>query len=277
MNTIILDGPIGTELTKRGIATPAPRWSAEALVSAPHIVSEIHREHVQAGAHVVTANTFRTTQRAWGRGWRQQALSAVSLATTACHPHTRVAGSIAPLEDCYSPHLSPRNPRAEHLLLAETLAEGGCDLLLCETFAHPDEALAAVDAAMSTGLPVWLALTAGPNADLMTPTQMHDVAREAVHIGAEAVLVNCVPASQTLPFLTAIADCAPRYGAYANAGAASEALGWSDEAGAGERYLSFARQWHAAGASIIGSCCGVSLSATRRLAEAFAAAPNTRS
>ena len=139
------------------------------------------------------------------------------------------------------------------------------------------EALAAVDAALSTGLPVWLALTAGPNADLMTPTQMHNVAREAVRIGAEAILVNCVPASQTLPFLTAIADCAPRFGAYANAGATSEALGWSNESGAGERYLAFARQWHAAGASIIGSCCGVSLCATRRLADAFSTPPTPKS
>ena len=59
-----LDGPMGTELERRGVALPAPAWSAAALASAPQLVAAIHADYAAAGADVATAATFRTTRRA---------------------------------------------------------------------------------------------------------------------------------------------------------------------------------------------------------------------
>ena len=86
------------------------------------------------------------------------------------------------MEDCYSPERSPLQPGAEHALLANALVAAGCDLLLCETFPHVGEALAAVEAAASTGAEVWVSFTAGYKADLLTPDEIAAGAREAVEV-----------------------------------------------------------------------------------------------
>jgi S-methylmethionine-dependent homocysteine/selenocysteine methylase len=269
MACTILDGPMGTALLEAGVPTPAPRWSAAALELAPAAVAAVHAAHAGAGADVLTANTFRTTERAWGRGWAERVDQAVALARAAAGTGCRVAGSIAPLEDCYRPDLSPPDAGPEHAALAERLAAAGCDLLLCETFPHEAEALAAVRAGLRTGLPVWLALTAGPDADLLTPAQVGRAARRAVDLGAAAVLVNCVPASRTLPFVQALAGCGVPFGAYANAGAPEEGMGWGPAPDADARYLRFAATWVDVGATLIGSCCGTPASVTAALSRRY--------
>lgn len=263
----ILDGPMGTELGLRGVPLPAPLWSAWANLHAPEVVAAIHADYAAAGARVQTANTFRTKRRSMGAGWEAAARRAVALAREA---GGLVAGSVAPLEDCYSPWLSPENPAPEHAELAAALADAGCDLLLAETFPHTGEALAAVEACVATGVETWVAFTAGPDADLLTPAQVGRGAREAVARGASAVLVNCVPAARTLEYVRALAGCGVPFGAYANAGHPTEGLGWetpSDDAP--ERYLALAETWVEAGATLIGSCCGTGPAHIRALAGRF--------
>ena len=62
---LILDGAMGTELQRRGVDIGLPLWSANALVAAPDIVLQIHRDYIAAGADIITTNTFRTTPRAF--------------------------------------------------------------------------------------------------------------------------------------------------------------------------------------------------------------------
>jgi S-methylmethionine-dependent homocysteine/selenocysteine methylase len=271
MTLLLLDGPVGTELAARGYRTELPLWSAGAIERAPEVLASIHRDYASAGATVHTANTFRTKARQAGDRWRALATRAVEIARASVPAEHRVAGSIAPLEDCYRPDLSPSDPEPEHRELARALADAGVDLVLCETFPHPGEALAASRAALSTGLPVWLALTAGPNADLMSPATMRETARAAVDLGVAAVLVNCVPVLETLRFIEAIADLGVPFGAYANAGAADDEIGWrSDPDPRGvERYATEARRWIDTGATLVGSCCGTAPAHIRTLAEAL--------
>lgn len=272
----ILDGPLGTELNRRGVGTDLPMWSAGAIESAPQIIAAIHGDYARAGATVHTANTFRTKCRTVGDCWESLARKAVRLARESVPSEHRVAGSIAPLEDCYRPDLSPgAASQDEHRELAEVLADAGCDLLLCETFPHTEEAIAAVKAARTTGVETWLALTAGPDGDLMTPQQMGEAARQAVEHGAAAVLVNCTAARETLPFVEALtsASLGRPVGAYANAGSIDDQIGWttssqsgSDEPGAAA-YAKMAQQWIDAGATLIGSCCGTTPTHIRALSR----------
>lgn len=258
MPVTLLDGPLGTQLIDRGIDIPAPLWSASALISHPGQVADIHRCYARAGAQVHTANTFRTQRRAAGAAWRELAVQAVSLARSALPQGHQLAGSIAPLADCYRPDLSPSNPGPEHAELAQCLADLGCDLLLCETFPHVGEGLAAVEAAVATGCCTWASFTAGYRGDLMDPTTLARAARQAEARGAAAVLVNCVPARQTLQYVRALADSGITipFGAYANAGAASDGLGWANIDDGAEQYATLAAEWVAAGATLIGGCCG---------------------
>ncbi len=252
----ILDGPLGTELLARGVPTPVPSWSAGALEVAPQVVQAIHRDYARAGATVHTANTFRTRPRQVGARWETLTRQAVALARAAVPSDQRVAGSIAPLEDCYRPDLSPGDPGREHAAMAAVLAAAGVDLLLCETFPHVGEGLAAAAAAVSTGVETWMAFTAGPDADLLTPRQVGEAARAAVDLGVRAVMVNCVPAAHTLAYVKELARLGVPFGAYANAGAIDARMGWTAVPDAPARYLACAQSWVDEGATLVGGCCG---------------------
>lgn len=276
---ILLDGPMGTELDARGVPTPLPGWSAHALEEAPDVVVEIHRAYADAGARVHTTNTFRTRPAVFA-DWERLARVAVRLAREGAAEEGRVAGSIAPLEDCYRPDLSPAGDdpagtRAAHAELARVLAEEGCDLLLCETFPRIDEGLLAAEAALETGLPVWVSFTAGPEADLLSPADVASGARRAVALGAAAVLVNCVPARRTLDYVRALADAvggSVPLGAYANAGQADDRIGWRSVPGAPEAYAELALDWVVeGGASLVGGCCGTGPAHVRALASTLGA------
>lgn len=261
---VLLDGPLGTELLARGVPTALPGWSAHALEEAPDVVRAIHADYAAAGATVHTTNTFRTRPRVFPETWEELARRAVALARDAVPAGHRVAGSIAPLEDCYRPDLSPADgdparTREEHGLLARVLAAQGCDLLLCETFPHVAEGLLAVEAAAATGLETWASFTGGPEADLLTPADVALAGREAVARGASVVLVNCVAARGMLDYLRALREAVPAevpVGCYGNAGSVDDAMGWKSTPGAPERYAELALGWVEAGAEVVGGCCG---------------------
>ncbi|MBM2840689.1 MAG: homocysteine S-methyltransferase [Bacteroidetes bacterium] len=66
-STIILDGAMGTELQRRDVDTGLPLWSANALMVHPEVVLQIHKDYIEAGADIITTNTFRTTRRTFRR------------------------------------------------------------------------------------------------------------------------------------------------------------------------------------------------------------------
>ena len=256
MSVLLLDGPMGTLLIERGVSCPEPGWSAHALREDPKAVRSVHEDYAAAGASVHTANTFRTRAESVGADWKHLAERAVQEARSVAGAAGTVAGSIAPIADCYRPDLSPPGAAASHRAVAEHLAAAGVDVLLVETFPQPGEALAAVRAATTTGLPVWVSFTAGPSSNLLTPAEIRKGAREAVDLGASAVLVNCIPARDTLTFVRELADLGVPFGAYANAGRPEDGIGWEPhERGPGD-YANLAEQWVDAGATLIGGCCG---------------------
>lgn len=263
----ILDGAVGTELSARGLRLPGVAWSAAAIDEAADLLSQIHRDYAQAGATLHTANTFRTQPGRLPSDWKRRLESAVAIARAAIGGEHRLLGSLAPVQDCYRPDLSPGAGAQEaHRLVAEALAESSCDILLCETFANVEEALTAVRQAVFTGLPVWLSLTPGPFCDLMEPAALRNAADAGLQQGAERVLVNCVAASRAEPYVEALSELGAPFGVYANAGHQEEGLGWgADEQEAAERYAALARNWAEAGATVIGGCCGTGPAHVRAL------------
>ena len=255
----ILDGPTGTELERRGLALPAPLWSARAVIERPELLSAIHRDYALAGAQVHTAATFRTTARAlagtaWAARWDELATRAVALCREAAGPGARVAGSLAPLEDCFTPSATPDDASLarEHAELAAVLQRAGCDLLLVETMPTLRELRAATRAAASTGLPVWAAVTLGPAGNFFDAEALRAARSAAADAGAQAFLVNCSGVEDVTDALAMLARSpAPAgmvLGAYANALFAG---GITPEA-----YSAAAARWNDSGADILGSCCG---------------------
>jgi S-methylmethionine-dependent homocysteine/selenocysteine methylase len=271
MTLQILDGAIGTELASRGFALEAPQWSARAILEAPNLLAELHAAYLEAGATLHIANTFRAQPRAFGDGWLAALQGAVRIARDALGPGQAVLGSMAPVEDCYRPDLSPgEQARQEHRQVASALSSAGCDLLLCETFANGKEALVAAEEAMTTGLPVWLSLTAGPFGELLSPAELARIGRDAASIGIDRLLVNCVSATQIGAYVDAITSLGVPTGVYANAGREDEGLGWgTSSAGAAEAYATLAQRWTDAGATVIGGCCGTGPLHIQALSERF--------
>jgi len=220
------------------------------------MISQVHRSYADAGAEVHTANTFRTRRRTFPTDWEALTRLAVSLCRGAIDETHRVAGSIAPLEDCYRPDLSPKDSRDEHRELAVVLADAGCDLLLCETFPNVAEGLIAVEEAVRTNTETWAAFTAGPEANLLTPAELRAAATQAIERGASAVLVNCVPVSKIEPYVEQLVDLGVPFGAYANAGEPDEGFGWRSAPDEPARYAAAAQRWVELGATLIGGCCG---------------------
>ncbi|MBK6516072.1 MAG: homocysteine S-methyltransferase family protein [Polyangiaceae bacterium] len=266
-----LDGAMGSVLAARGVDTRGPAWSAGALLEAPSKVADLHREYAEAGATVHTACTFRATPegaRALGVARFERLVErAVELARGAVPAHHRVAGSVSPAADCYTPSARPADARQRHARVARALASAGVDLFLCETFVDDVEALLAVEACAAHGRPVWLSLTGGPFGELASTRAVRAVASRALGAGVEAILVNCTAAALTRTYVEALADLPVVIGAYANAGRPEEELGYladwpgpaPTEAELGRRasrYAELAQTWISAGATLIGGCCG---------------------
>ena len=50
---IILDGGMGRELERRGAPFKQPEWSALAMMEAPEVVKEVHKDFIRSGANVI--------------------------------------------------------------------------------------------------------------------------------------------------------------------------------------------------------------------------------
>jgi S-methylmethionine-dependent homocysteine/selenocysteine methylase len=283
---LLLDGATGTELQRRGVDTRLPLWSARALLEAPDVLRAIHADYIAAGADIITTNTFRTHRRTLtraGLGERTRELTqlAVKIAREAAQQADRkifVAGSMSPLEDCYSPQLVPPDGELwiEHAEMARDLARAGCDLLLVETMNTIREAVIAARCAAATGLPMCVSFVAGVNglppeqlSELdpdQTPARVALLSGESIAAAVQAVqrvrpaviLINCVPLAyigRAFDELR-VAHRGP-IGLYANVGHADDAVGWTltDDVQPAA-YAQHARRWIRLGAAIIGGCCG---------------------
>jgi S-methylmethionine-dependent homocysteine/selenocysteine methylase len=255
---IVLDGATGTELGRRGIDTRTGLFSAAALLDGRGLecLRNLHLDYARAGAQVVTANTFRTNPRKAGGRFEELTRAAVEAAKAS---GALVAGSMAPVEDCYRPELRPPADVAlrEHRLLADALARAGCDLLLVETVAAADEGLAAVRAACATGLPVWVSAMVMPDGRMRSGDDLRAFFRAAADEGARAALINCVPCDGVDLGLDAAAACGLPSGGYAHMGEVDAASGWPATAvlTPGE-YAQRVARWLERGALIAGGCCG---------------------
>lgn len=276
---LLLDGPTGTELSRRGYDVNVPGWSASALVHAAELLRSIHADYVAAGAALITANTFRTharnvEQAALGQSAAELTNHAVRLAREAAGGRALIAGSQAPLEDCYSPHLVPPDSelRGEHRSHAHNLAAAGADLILIETMSTIREAVAASEAARETGLPFFVSFVcrADPAGRLLSGESLADAARAILPHGPTALLINCLPApaaAQLLPQLRAAAPDLP-LGVYANTAQLQPDGRWTDTPATDPAiYARHAADWLAAGAKIIGGCCGATPAHIAALAD----------
>lgn len=269
---LLLDGATGTELQRRGFDTNSRAWSAAAIREAPDLLQQIHREYVAAGADIITANTFRTHARSlqqtpWHNSAKALTCEAVALARQAAAETTYIAGSIAPLEDCYSPDLTPsrKELEREHAQMVQHLVESSVDLILIETQITIREAVVIARLCAEAQIPYLLSFTCGRDGQLLSGESLADAVHKVLPLHPTALLVNCIPVEEVQERLAVIKSAGQRntstapvpIGAYANTGRLMSDGSWESTAGEIPAvYAEFAVSWKEFGIQLIGGCCG---------------------
>ncbi|MBA1180147.1 homocysteine S-methyltransferase family protein [Pseudomonas psychrotolerans] len=283
MNLVLLDGGMGRELQRRGAPFRQPEWSALALSEAPEQVEAVHRAYIEAGAQVITSNSYAVVPfhigearfAAEGEVLAARAGQLARQAVVASGQPARVAGSLPPLFGSYRPDLFEPE-RVDEVLqpLIRGLAPH-VDLWLAETQSSLAEVRAIAAGLPGDGKPLWLSFTLKDEDVDETPRlrsgePVAAAAQLAVELGAGALLFNCsqpevmAAALDTARATSAAAGVEIPFGAYANAfppqpeeATANDGLDPLRPDLDPPGYLSFAQDWQARGASLIGGCCGI--------------------
>lgn len=284
----------------RGVEIPETIWSANALLTAPQEVVNVHLDNIAAGADVITTNTYGVIRKDLAKvdiEDRFEALNvqACELAIEARQRGGRddvmIAGSMPPLGGSFRADLV--GEYAQILPLYEEQAAilaRHVDVLLCETMSSAMEAKAAATAACATGKPVWIAWTLHDNKlGVLRSGETIAQAYEAVaHLPVNGFLVNCCPPEGIESVMPALAALPGEYcGGYANTfmpipaewtldggGDSDGLLAMRDDLDA-EAYAQLAARWLSRGANLLGGCCGTSPEYIARLRALIDAQPGS--
>src|SRR5271165_767718 len=284
---VLADGAMGTVLYARGVFIN--RCYDELNLSDPGLILSIHEEYLQAGAEILETNTFganRFRLARHGLAGKVAEINAagVRLARQAVE-HLKdkqageawVAGSVGPLGVRLEPlgKTSLDEARAAFAEQIRALAKAGVDMLIIETMPALDEAREALAAAreVAPDLPVLVMVTVDDESNCLDGSSPAQAAALLTEWGAGAIGVNCSTGPATV--LTAIeamrtATTLP-LAAMPNAGMPRAVEGRNIYLCSPEYMASFARKAIAAGAQIVGGCCGTTPNHIRAMKSAMRA------
>jgi 5-methyltetrahydrofolate--homocysteine methyltransferase len=281
---LITDGAMGTNLFTIGLETgAAPElWN----VDQPERVRSVHRGFIEAGSDLVLTNSFGANRyRLMLHGAQDRVgelnRAAARLAREAADPVGRralVAGSIGPTGEIFAPigALSPADGEAAFAEQAETLAEGGCDLLWIETISAAEELTAAVAGAARTGLPIVATMTFDTHGRTMMGLTPEGAMRLRDRLAARpaAFGANCgIGPAQLIESVLGLARAAlpgDVIVAKGNCGIPQYRDGHIHYDGTPQIMADYACLARDAGARIIGGCCGTTPAHVRAMVEALA-------
>ena len=279
----LLDGAMGTELMRAGLDLPLPIWSGDVNLTHPDYVRRIHEAYLTAGADILTTNTFRATPRAYrNNGYEEhEAIQrsheslerAVELARQTAGADIIVAGSIAPLEDCYEPDLFPgiEFAQREFRELAIWLQDAGIDVILFETMGSWPEIKTALSATVDLQIPRWLSLILKNSNTLLDGTDLLNVLSEIKDYGIEMVLLNCSLCSVTADAVDLLlTNWKGAWGVYPNVGVAMPTKeGVIEEKLTIKEFSKEINTYLTSGANVVGGCCGSNPDYIRAAREAI--------
>jgi homocysteine S-methyltransferase len=285
-----LDGGLGTTLEAAGADVSSALWSARLLADEPDAVVAAHRAFVEAGAEVVLTASYQLAAESLRRAGRDPddeaplIGDAVALAREAAEGQAVVAGSLGPwgalvgggneyvgrygleVDDLVRIH----EPRVAALVAA------GVDAVAFETVPSATELAAIARAVDGVPLPVWVSVTTSPSDPTRTPEGDPLLAAFAPLLERSEVVavgINCLPPEHVLPALAALAGSGRPLVAAPNTGGTYVAgTGWLPR-GEVPHGPPDPAAWVAAGARLVGGCCGTS---PARLTHLLAELPRRR-
>jgi methionine synthase I (cobalamin-dependent)/5,10-methylenetetrahydrofolate reductase len=266
---ILVDGGMGTLLFSRGV--PQRACLEELVASQPDLVGAAHREYLEAGAELIETLSFGANRHrltAWGLEGRvgdfnRRAARIARDAREVSGREALVGGSVGPLGSPARgmPAMSEATVRAAFREQIEGLLEGGVDLIVLETFSDLGQLVVAVDEAQrASDVPVIASLTFGEELRLADGTNPRAAAEALATAGADAIGVNCgagpVACLDALQAMGQSADGEPARSIMPNAGLPQRLEGRFVYAASPTYFGTVTQRLLAAGAGIIGGCCG---------------------
>ncbi|MET1004576.1 MAG: homocysteine S-methyltransferase [Propionibacteriaceae bacterium] len=296
---LVLDGAMATELERHGADLSGGLWSARLLLDQPELIARVHRDYFEAGADVAITASYQASVQGFARLGISPAAaerliqSAVSLAVTArdefwagladSSRRTRplVATSVGPYGAVLADGSEYRGdydlPYAElvrfHRDRLEVLVAAGVEVLACETIPSLLEARAMVEAL--SGWPeveAWLSFSARNGHQVSDGTSVADCAAY-LHDQDQivAVGVNCTDVRHISDLVRVIAaETHKPIVVYPNTGETYDVTqqSWRGSPTAVD-FGALAREWHEAGARLIGGCCRTRPADIRAVAAAL--------
>ena len=288
--TIILDGGTGTDIQRRGAPMSGETWCAEVNLTHPDIVRAVHEDYVRVGADIITANTFASSALSFNYYGRDDDLLKIDAAAVAIAKRAAagkpvaVAGSVStmrPVAPGTDRTLKEKEwPEAEARALfqrkVENLANAGVDLLMMEMMRDVDYSVYATEAAIATGLPVWVGISVERRVD-----------GQLVGFGREDQLLDEVAKrlAATRPAVMSIMHTSPNdtdealnilkkywdgpLGTYPESGYFKSPDWQFVDTIPPAELVAKSKDWQSLGVSIFGGCCGVGPDHIALLAKEF--------
>ena len=277
---VVLDGAMGTELEARGASMDSDAWCGLVNLQDPGLVQTVHEDHIRAGANVVTTNTFISGLGPMSRagagdrfeqGMRNASAAARQAVDSVAERPVAIAGSIGatawgePPVDIGAAQTEISQRRDGYARQVELLVEGGADVIALEMVTDARLGPLAVEAALDSGLPVWLGLSMRiPGSDPSEYPSLPNIEPEGRGItrGCLRDQLDAVNVMHTVIYdvasaLTMLKDLwSGVIGVYPHHGRWSRPH-WTFVDVATSELVKLAATWIELGASMVGGCCGL--------------------
>jgi len=282
----LIDGAMGTQIRARGYEVPSHHssiWSAQALMDNPHIVKEIHKDYISAGAEIITTNNYAVTQNLLERenlGHRLEELTSLSIdiakeAKKESGKNIKIAASLPPLDTSYRPDLVGDITSIEKKYMEIVdIVKDRVDLIIIETMSSSMEASGALSACAKADIEVWLGYTLQGIRKNILPSgeNLIDAINKVKHFNISAYVINCSSANITTEAIKLLSNEIDKpFGGYANSVNVNQIIDGDDEVDNAENlqvenqqlinaidYSVIVKNWIDNGATIVGGCCGTS-------------------
>lgn len=276
---VLCDGAMGTLLYAKGIFIN--RSYDELNLSQPDLIRGIHLDYIKAGAEIVETNTFgansfRLARHSMAGHVRDINLAGARLAREATKNfNVWVAGSVGPLGIRIEPLGKTSFEEAQQAFREQiaALVEGGVDLIMLETFGYLEEIRQAIQAAhdVAPGIPVIAQVTVDEEGTALDGSTPEIFTPHLEEWGADVVGCNCsvgpVAMLDAVERIRAVTSLP--VSAQPNAGIPRSVDGRNIYLCSPEYMASYARKFIAAGARLVGGCCGTTPDHIRSMKSAL--------
>ena len=269
---LLADGGMGTLMFSHGV--PQGACLDELATSRPDLVGAAHRAYLEAGAQLIETLSLGANRHRLGvfgladqvGRLNRRAAQVAREAREVSGRDALVGGSVGPLGPP-TREMARREERADRALFREQidgLLEGGVDVIVLETFSDLGQLLLAVDEARrASDIPVLASLTFGEDISLPDGTAPERAAAALAAAGADAIGVNCgsgpvasIDALGRMDRAVGDGESGPPRSIMPNAGLPQRLEGRFVYTAGADYFGSGVPRMLAAGARIVGGCCG---------------------